>query len=217
MSEDRGHGHPAEATSTASSWRTAHLRFVTGRRKKVLEQERRRGGPGQVHGTAESTSIHLIQSFACALSDVLPDRRLRQADIDKYNQQTHWEFERIRDFRCCTITRPSAQRHAVLEPLPHDVHSAGIEGKDGPVPRQRAFLPRADELFGVTSWVQVMIGQGMMPRAATIPGRTTSPKPNSRNLSTVLECNPALRGRDAHAWRVHLQELRDSGVQTRRR
>lgn len=46
----------------------------------------------------ESTSIHLIQAAVAQLIEFFPDQGFSQLDIDTYNAQSRFQFERIRDF-----------------------------------------------------------------------------------------------------------------------
>ena len=46
----------------------------------------------------ESTSIHLIQTAIARLIDFFPTHGFDQVDIDAYNRQSRFEYERIRDF-----------------------------------------------------------------------------------------------------------------------
>src|SRR3546814_3758139 len=46
----------------------------------------------------ESTSLYLIQSALIRLIRLFPDGRLDQANIDEFNRQTDFEYERIREF-----------------------------------------------------------------------------------------------------------------------
>lgn len=113
----------------------------------------------------ESTSIYLIQAGVGRLLNLLPDRDLSPALIDRYNTQSLFELERIRDFlilhyhateRCDTEFWRYCGRMEIPQPLADAVRLFRDSGR---------FFRNADEMFAVTSWVQVMIGQGIVPKA----------------------------------------------------
>ncbi|MEK8052908.1 tryptophan halogenase family protein [Ideonella sp. DXS22W] len=112
----------------------------------------------------ESTSIHLIQRGVLKLMQLFPQHGIRQTDIDEYNAQCRNEMEHIRDFiilhyhvtnrddvdfwrRCRTMDVPASLRHKI------DLF------------RETARVFRApNELFAENSWIQVMLGQGIVPQ-----------------------------------------------------
>ena len=111
----------------------------------------------------ESTSIHLIQRGIVRLLQMFPTNGICQSDIDEYNSQTRAEIEHIRDFIILhynvTNRRDSpywkdAAEMAVPASLKHRIDLFRETG--------RVFRMPA-ELFAENSWVQVMLGQGIMP------------------------------------------------------
>jgi tryptophan 7-halogenase len=113
----------------------------------------------------ESTSIHLIQSSIAKLIGMLPNRNFDQIDIDKYNQQSIHEIERIRDFiilhykatqrddsefwnYCRTMSVPDTLREKIE-----------LFQSNGRIYREN------EELFSETSWLAVMLGQGIAPKS----------------------------------------------------
>lgn len=112
----------------------------------------------------ESTSIHLIQRSIVRLLQMLPSSpRMVQADIDEFNQQTMTEMLNIRDFIILhykvTDRRDSAfWRHCAAMDVPASLqHRIEMFQQSGKV------YKFAQELFGESSWIQVMLGQGLMP------------------------------------------------------
>ncbi len=141
------------------------IRFVTGKRKKFWN--RNVVAIGLASGfiePLESTSIHLIQQGIVRLIELFPSQGFDQADIDEYNRQSTTEFEQVRDFivlhynatqRDDTAFWNHCRTMDVPETLKHKTTLFGANGR---------FFRKDDELFGETSWAQVMLGQGIRPR-----------------------------------------------------
>jgi tryptophan 7-halogenase len=140
------------------------LRFTTGRRRRMWN------GNVVALGLAagfveplESTSIHLIQQGVVTLMSLFPDRSFAQADVDQYNRLMAAEFERVRDFIILHyhLTRRDdspfwnqVRTMAVPDSLRHRMDLFASHG--------RVFV-EPGELFTETSWVAVMLGQGLRP------------------------------------------------------
>jgi tryptophan halogenase len=111
----------------------------------------------------ESTSIHLIQRGLIRLLQMFPSGGISQADVDEYNQQTSAEVTHIRDFIILHYTVNQRQdspfwRAARELELPESLrHRIAHFRETGKVFRG------PNELFAENSWVQVMLGQGIMP------------------------------------------------------
>jgi tryptophan halogenase len=111
----------------------------------------------------ESTSIHLIQRAIVRLLQNFPSQGIRQADVAEFNAQSWSEIEFIRDFIILhykvTERRDSpywkeAAEMVVPAPLQHRIDMFQQTGRSFRV---------LNELFAENSWIQVMLGQGMMP------------------------------------------------------
>jgi tryptophan halogenase len=111
----------------------------------------------------ESTSIHLIMTSITRLLALFPHREIKQSMVDEYNDQAKSELLRIRDFIILHYKATEREDSAfwrycknmnVSDELSHRIKLFKDVGKSYQV---------EDELFRLDSWVQVMIGQGLVP------------------------------------------------------
>ena len=111
----------------------------------------------------ESTGIHLFQKAVVRLMQMFPSQGINQADVDEYNTQTKNEADNIRDFIILHYHLTDRRdtpfwRYCANMPIPESLaHRMKLFKESGRV------FKKADDLFGETSWVQVMMGQGLMP------------------------------------------------------
>ncbi|MBL8314913.1 MAG: tryptophan 7-halogenase [Rubrivivax sp.] len=151
------------------------VRYVTGRRHKFWD--RNCVAVGLASGflePLESTSIHLIQTAIARLVEFFPSAGFHQADIDEYNAQSRFEYERIRDFiilhyhlndRVDSAFWTQCREMAVPETLQAKLR---LYKSSGRITRFN------NELFSEVAWLQVMHGQGLLPEGhhalAELPG-----------------------------------------------
>ncbi|WP_027864503.1 tryptophan halogenase family protein [Massilia alkalitolerans] len=111
----------------------------------------------------ESTSIHLIQRSIIRLMQMFPTSGIVQSDIDEFNRQAWEEVSQIRDFIILhykvnnRIDAPywtDARNMEVPKSLQHRIDLFRETGR---------VFRIANELFAENSWIQVMLGQGIMP------------------------------------------------------
>ncbi len=111
----------------------------------------------------ESTSIHLIQRSIIRLMQMFPYDGIRQPDIDEFNNQMNFEIVNVRDFivlhyhvteRSDTPFWDHCRTMNIPESLKHRIELFRQSGRVFKVPT---------ELFGENSWIQVMMGQGLVP------------------------------------------------------
>ncbi len=113
----------------------------------------------------EATSIHLIQRSILRLIRMLPGGEISPRDIAEFNDQQDQDMVQIRDFLILhynvTERRDSAfWRHCASMPIPDSLtQKIELFRETGRVFRKN------EELFAENSWIQVMIGQGIMPQS----------------------------------------------------
>ncbi|MCS6158554.1 tryptophan halogenase family protein [Shewanella baltica] len=112
----------------------------------------------------ESTSIHLIQRSIIRLMQLFPSAGIVQSDIDEFNQQTKLEMDNIRDFIILHYKATEREdsrfwRYCKNMDIPASLkHRIEMFADSGKVYKY------GSELFGESSWIQVMMGQGIMPK-----------------------------------------------------
>jgi tryptophan halogenase len=140
------------------------IRFTTGRRRRFWN--RNVVALGLAAGflePLESTSIHMVQSGIERVIKYLPNGALRDADIAAYNTETGFEWERVRDFiilhyHVNTRSEPFWQMCAAM-PVPETLAAKlALFCANGRITRFN------EELFAEVGWLQVMVGQGIMPQ-----------------------------------------------------
>ncbi len=142
------------------------LKFTTGKRNKMWNKNCVAIGLSSgFMEPLESTSIHLIQSNIARLTTFFPYQGFDQVDIDEFNKQADFEFEKIRDFLIlhykATQRDDSAFWHYCRTmPIPDSLQTKiDLFAANGRVFRE------STEMFSEVSWLEVMLGQGITPRS----------------------------------------------------
>lgn len=164
------------------------LRFAAGARRRQWHRNCVAIGlSGGFMEPLESTAIHLIQRAVLRLLRMMPLARVSDRDIAEFNEQQLTDMLQIRDFLIlhykATERRDSGfWRHCAAMAIP-DTLAQKIElfRETGRVFRKN------DELFAENSWVQVMMGQGIMPRAYHPIVEKLSDDELARLLATIRE------------------------------
>ena len=140
------------------------IKFKTGRRLKQWNKNCvALGLSSGFLEPLESTSIHLIQNNVIRMIKMFPGAELSQAEIDQYNHDAKSEVELIRDFIIlhyhATNRTDTAYWKACREMQVPDRLAERIElfRRSGKIFREFG------ELFSDTSWIAVMLGQGVEP------------------------------------------------------
>lgn len=142
------------------------IRFTTGARRKQWHRNCIAVGlSGGFMEPLESTSIHLIQRAVLRLIRMLPQGEVSERDVAEFNDQQFTDMLQVRDFLILHY-KATERRDS-----PFWRHCADMEIPDSLTQKIELFretgrvFRKNEELFAENSWVQVMMGQGIVPRS----------------------------------------------------
>lgn len=142
------------------------IRFTTGaRRKQWYRNCIAVGLSGGFMEPLESTSIHLIQRAILRLIRMLPAGEISDRDVAEFNDQQQTDMLQVRDFLILHY-KATDRRDS-----PFWRQCADMEIPDSLTQKIELFretgrvFRKNEELFAENSWVQVMMGQGIMPQS----------------------------------------------------
>jgi tryptophan halogenase len=142
-----------------------HLSFTTGRRNEFWRKNCvALGLAAGFLEPLESTAIHLVQAGISKLLALFPDKTFDPLEIDEYNRLVGATYAQVRDFvvlhyKATERDESEFWRYCRNMSVPESLQRK-IDLFAG---RGRCFRYE-DELFSVTSWVAVLLGQGIRPR-----------------------------------------------------
>ena len=113
----------------------------------------------------ESTSLHLIQSGIVRLIRFFSGTQIHPAQVNEYNRQAQFEFERIRDFIILHYKVNQRDDSPFWRYCQHMDVPATLVQKMAQFQQGASVYREQDELFLEGSWQQVMLGQGLAPQA----------------------------------------------------
>jgi len=143
-----------------------HLRFTTGRRKKLWNKNCVAIGlSGGFMEPLESTSIHMIQSGISKLIALFPDRDMNGAEPAEYNRLMHDDFTHIRDFLMLHYVATRRDDNPLWDYVRNMDWPDSLKRKMQLLTEAGRFFKYDAELFDVTSWVAVAAGQGFAPQS----------------------------------------------------
>ena len=140
------------------------IRFKTGYRQQLWNKNVI--GIGLAGGfiePLESTAIHLIQQGILRLIKLFPSNSINQFDIDEYNLSGKIDYEQIRDFIILHYKQTTRQDSPYWKFCKDMDIPDSLKDRLALFEQNGRFIQRSEELF-VDSWLQVMIGQGLIPK-----------------------------------------------------
>jgi len=144
------------------------INFTTGRR--VKQWHKNCVAIGLSSGflePLESTSLHLVQSAIIRLTKLFPRNGIQPQHIDEFNRQSQTEFEQIRDFIILHYhlnAKQSADNERGLWQQCRDMDiPESLQHKIDLFKATATVFRHQDELFTEAAWIQVMLGQGIIP------------------------------------------------------
>ena len=142
------------------------IKFLPGQRDKVWA--RNCIAVGLASGFVEpleSTSIHLIQRAAIRLMQLFPTGGIQAADRDEFNQQSKRELEHVRDFVIAHYHVNERSDSALWKQVREMEVPASLRHRIELFRESARVFRPSDELFAENSWIQVLMGQGVLPRS----------------------------------------------------
>ena len=160
--------------------------FTTGKRRRLWN--RNCVAVGLASGflePLESTSIHLIQSTIVRLVRLFPHHGINSVEMDLFNRGCDFEYERVRDFIILhykTTERDDSPlwNYCRNMPIPDTLRvKIDLFRENGRIFREN------EELFAEESWLQVMIGQRIVPDSYDPLVDTQTPEAIGRYLDDI--------------------------------
>lgn len=163
-----------------------HLRFKTGRRKKFWSKNCVAIGlSAGFMEPLESTSIHLIQSGISKLIALFPDKSMNPVERDEYNRLLDVGYAHIRDFLILHYTLTTRDDSDFWNYVRTMKIPDSLKRKMALIESRGRFFKYDDELFNITSWMAVAIGQGYTPKGYNPMVDSLSDDNIKRSLSNI--------------------------------
>ena len=164
------------------------LRFTAGHRERLWEKNVvALGLAGGFLEPLESTAIHLVQSGIARLMALFPNTEFTKPEIDRFNFESVRDSVDVRDFlilhyRATERTDSQFWRDCrELEPPTGLADKLALFASSGRIIREH------NELFTETSWLSVMVGQGVHARAFHPVSLMLDDAETRRRLSHIRE------------------------------
>ena len=142
------------------------IKFVTGKRKQFWRKNCIAIGlAGGFMEPLESTSIHLVQTAIMRLLNLFPTKEFHQSDIDKFNSESDVEFSAIRDFLILHYHVNQREGMPFWDRCREMTIPDTLTDKIALFKSNGRIIPDLYDLFAQSSWLQVMLGQGLFPQS----------------------------------------------------
>lgn len=140
------------------------IRFTTGKRKKFWHHNVLAVGlSGGFMEPLESTSLHLIQATIAKMFSFFPHQGFSQTDIDEFNRQMDFDYDRIRDFLILHYHVTERDDSAFWRDCRTMSVPAELTQKLQQFKESGRIFRHNHEMFSDLSWFEVMYGQGIVP------------------------------------------------------
>lgn len=132
----------------------------------------------------EWTNLHLAHSAIDRIVAMLPDAEFSPVELWDYNRQTAAEADRVRDFLALHYLasdrpEPFWREAAAAAPPPSLAHTLSLFHERGRLPFYE------EETFARDSWLAVLLGQGVMPRAADPLIEAVPPRDSAAAMAAI--------------------------------
>ncbi len=112
----------------------------------------------------ESTSIYLIQSAVVRLLKLFPNNGIDQALVDQYNAESKYEYETIRDFIILHYYVNERNDSDFWRDMRNLKVPERLQMKIDTFAANGVIFEETIDIFKQSSWLQVMLGQGIIPK-----------------------------------------------------
>ena len=138
--------------------------FATGRREKFWHKNCvALGLAAGFLEPLESTAIHLIQTGIAKLLALFPDKTFNPVEIDEYNRLIGANYEQVRDFLVLHYKATERNDSELWNYCRTMAIPGSLQNKIDLFAASGRCFRYEDDLFSVTSWVAVLLGQGIRP------------------------------------------------------
>ena len=140
------------------------LSFTTGRRREFWSKNCvSLGLAAGFLEPLESTAIHLVQMGISKLLALFPDKRFDPIEIDEYNRIIGATYDQVRDFLILHYHATERDDSDFWKACRNMAIPDSLEHKTALFAGRGRFFRYEDDLFSITSWVAVLLGQGIWP------------------------------------------------------
>jgi tryptophan halogenase len=166
ISDDEAAATLLDKLDGAAIGSTRLIPFTTGRRKAFWSKNC--VSIGLAAGflePLESTAIHLVQTGIAKLLALFPDKQFNRIEIDEYNRLMGSTYDQVRDFLVLHYKATERDDSELWNYCRNMTIPASLQHKLDLFGGRGRIFRYEDELFSVTSWVAVLLGQGVWPLA----------------------------------------------------